>query len=89
MLPQPRRPAMTETPAEVQPGAWGWAWCAVGAVVCAAMAPLEPSFLEEGMMLHAGERMLAGEHLYRDVELVTGPLPFALVAGQGDSEKSP
>jgi hypothetical protein len=78
---QPSRLAMTGTRSELSPGAWGWAWFFIGAAVCAAMVPLEPSFLEEGMMLHVGERVLAGEHLYRDMRLVTGPFPFALVAG--------
>jgi hypothetical protein len=48
--------------AEIHPGAWGLAWSAIGAAVCAAMAPLEPSFLEEGMMLHVGEQVSSCLH---------------------------
>jgi len=61
-------------------GAWAWLWLALGGAICAAVAPLEPNLLEEGLMLHVGERMLAGDHLYRDIRLVTGPVPYALVA---------
>ena len=57
-----------------------WLWVLLGGAACAAMAPLEPNLLEEGLMLHVGERMLDGDHLYRDVELVTGPVPYALTA---------
>jgi 4-amino-4-deoxy-L-arabinose transferase-like glycosyltransferase len=57
-----------------------WAWAVVGGCVCASMSLLEPNVLEEGMMLHVGERLLAGEHLYRDIRLFTGPLPFAMTA---------
>lgn len=44
------------------------------------MTPLEPNLLEEGLLLHVGERMLDGDHLYRDIAVVTGPVPFALTA---------
>jgi hypothetical protein len=44
------------------------------------MAPLEPNLIEEGLMVHVAERMLDGEHLYRDIVSVTGPVPYALVA---------
>lgn len=56
------------------------AWAAVAAGVGAWMAPLEPSFLEEGLMLHVAERLVGGEHLYRDVLAVTGPVPYELLA---------
>ncbi len=59
----------------------GALWGAAGGLVCGALAPLEPNLLEEGLMVHVAERMLAGEHLYRDVVIVTGPAPFAFVAG--------
>jgi hypothetical protein len=55
-------------------------WILIGGAVCAAMAPLEPNLLEEGLMLHVGERMLKGHHLYGDILLVTGPVPYALTA---------
>jgi hypothetical protein len=44
------------------------------------MAGFEPNLLEEGLILHVAERMMAGEHLYRDVASFTGPLPFELLA---------
>ena len=56
------------------------AWGAVGAVVCAWMTPLEPNMLEEGIALHLAQRMVGGEHLYRDLASFTGPLPFELLA---------
>lgn len=58
----------------------GWLWCAVGGLVCAAAGRLEPNLLEEGLLLHVAERMLDGDHLYSDVVLVTGPVPYATVA---------
>jgi hypothetical protein len=45
------------------------------------MSRLEPSLLKEGLLLHVGERMLAGEYPYRDVVLTTGPVPYAMVGG--------
>jgi hypothetical protein len=41
---------------------------------------LEPNLVEEGLVLHVAERLLRGEHLYRDVAFFTGPLPFELLA---------
>lgn len=67
-------------PLSTPPSAPAWFWTLLGGGLCAAVATLEPNLLEEGLMLHAGERMLAGEHLYRDIALVTGPVPFALTA---------
>ena len=63
-------------------GPWGWSlvWGAVAACVAAWMAPLEPSFLEEGLMLHVAERLVGGEHLYRDALAVTGPVPYEMLA---------
>jgi hypothetical protein len=58
-----------------------WLWAGAGGLVCIAMSRLEPSLLEEGLLLHVGERMLAGEHPYRDVVLTTGPVPYAMVTG--------
>ena len=64
---------------------WGprfaWLWCAVGGLICAAAGKLEPNLLEEGLLVHVAERMLEGEHLYSDIVLVTGPVPYAMVAG--------
>jgi hypothetical protein len=54
-------------------------WCALGGAVCFTMAQLEPNLLEEGLLLHVGERLLAGEKLYSDIVLVTGPVPYTLV----------
>ena len=56
------------------------AWCAIGAVVCFTMGRLEPNLLEEGLLLHVGERMLEGDALYSDIVLVTGPFPYGFVA---------
>lgn len=56
------------------------AWCALGALVCFTMGRLEPNLLEEGLLLHVGERMLAGDALYSDIVLVTGPFPYTFVA---------
>jgi hypothetical protein len=44
------------------------------------MIPLEPNLLEEGIALHLAQRMLQGEHLFRDLASFTGPLPFELLA---------
>jgi hypothetical protein len=42
------------------------------------MPSFEPRFLEEELMLLVSERMLAGDHLVRDVRLVSGPFPYTL-----------
>jgi len=55
-------------------------WGALGALACAAMAPLEPNLLEEGLALHVAQRLARGEQLYRDVVVFTGPLPFEALA---------
>lgn len=56
------------------------AFATAGAGVCAWMIPLEPNMLEEGIALHLAQRMLGGEHLFRDLASFTGPLPFELLA---------
>jgi len=61
--------------APLAPLAWGLAAAAAGASV----APLEPSLLEEGIVVHAAERIASGEHLFRDILLHTGPLPYELL----------
>jgi hypothetical protein len=58
----------------------GIGWGLLSAAVCAWMIPLEPSLLEEGMIVQIAQRLLAGEHLYRDIVLFTGPLPFESLA---------
>lgn len=63
------------------PVVWASLWALLGAAACAAMIPLEPSLLEEGMMLHVAQRLVAGERLFRDIASYTGPLPFELLAG--------
>ncbi len=57
-----------------------WAWAGIATVVCAAMSPLEPSLLEEGLIVHFADRMAGGEHLYRDLVFLSGPFPFELLA---------
>src|SRR5262245_6119268 len=54
-----------------------WALC--GAAACLSVAGLEPNLVEEGLVVHVAERLLRGEHLYRDVVFFTGPLPFELL----------
>jgi len=56
------------------------AWGLAGALACAAMAALEPNLLEEGVTIHVAERLVAGQHLYRDIVFFTGPFPFELLA---------
>lgn len=57
-----------------------WAWGVIGSVACASVANLEPNMLEEGLPLHVAQRLLQGDHLYRDVVFFTGPLPFEFLA---------
>jgi hypothetical protein len=52
----------------------------LGAAACAAVIPLEPSLLEEGIVVHGAQRMAGGEILFRDIAVFTGPLPFELLA---------
>jgi len=56
------------------------AWGLAGAVACALMALLEPNLVEEGFPLHVAQRLVAGQHLYRDIAFFTGPVPFELLA---------
>jgi hypothetical protein len=56
------------------------AWAAIAAGICAAMAPLEPSLLEEGLILHLAQRMVGEERLFADLASFTGPFPFELLA---------
>lgn len=56
------------------------AWALVAALFGASVATLEPNLLEEGIVVHAAERMAEGEHLYRDIVLFTAPLPYELLA---------
>ncbi len=55
-------------------------WAVLGAAICTWVIPLEPSLLEEGLILHIAQRMVAGEHLYRDIASFTGPFPFEMLA---------
>ena len=52
------------------------AWIAAGAAACAWVSGLEPNMLEEGISLHLAQRMMRGEHLFRDLASFTGPLPY-------------
>jgi 4-amino-4-deoxy-L-arabinose transferase-like glycosyltransferase len=61
-------------------GRGGLAWICAGAIACGIAIPLEPSLLEEGILLHIAQRLARGEHLYRDVLAFTGPFPFELLA---------
>jgi hypothetical protein len=54
-------------------------WGAAGAGTCLAVASLEPNMVEEGLVVHVAQRLVRGEHLYRDVVFFTGPLPFELL----------
>ncbi len=58
----------------------GVAWAVLGAAFCISVGVLEPSLLEEGFIVHAAQRMIGGEHLYRDIVFFTGPFPFELLA---------
>jgi hypothetical protein len=55
-------------------------WGLVAAAFGTFAARLDPNVLEEGIILHTAERMLAGEHLYRDIIVHTAPLPYELLA---------
>jgi len=55
-------------------------WGLVGALSCASMIPLEPNMLEEGLILEIAQRLARGQHLYQDVVIFTGPLPFEFLA---------
>ncbi|MBW2668006.1 MAG: hypothetical protein JRE13_17085, partial [Deltaproteobacteria bacterium] len=55
-------------------------WGLVGAAAGAAVAPLDPNLLEEGIVVHTAQRMLEGERLYRGVVSHTGPLPYEFLA---------
>jgi hypothetical protein len=55
-------------------------WGLLGTASVAIMGILEPSLLEEGLMLVIAQRLVDGEHLYRDIEAVTGPFPYELLA---------
>ncbi len=56
-----------------------WVWAATGAAACLSVAWLEPNMVEEGLVVHVAQRLVRGDHLYRDVVFFTGPLPFELL----------
>ena len=56
------------------------AWAGIATAIGAVVAPLDPNLLEEGIVVHTAERMVAGDHLYRDVIIHTAPLPYELLA---------
>jgi hypothetical protein len=58
----------------------GPAWGIIGAIACASVVGLEPNLVEEGFVVHVAQRLVAGEHLYRDIVFFSGPLPFELLA---------
>ncbi len=69
-------PERSRHPAEAPAaGAWG----VLGFTAAFAVAGLEPNLVEEGLVLHVGQRLAAGEHLYRDIVFFTSPLPFELL----------
>lgn len=55
-------------------------WATLGALAGASVASLEPSLLEEGFIVHAAQRMVAGEQLFSDIASFTGPVPYELLA---------
>ncbi len=55
-------------------------WALAGGGACLSVAGLEPNLVEEGLVLHFAQRLVRGEHLYRDLVFFTGPLPFELLA---------
>jgi hypothetical protein len=63
-----------------EPAAAPLLWGFVAAVAGAVVAPLDPNLLEEGIVVHTAQRMLEGDHLYRDVVSHTGPLPYEFLA---------
>jgi hypothetical protein len=63
-----------------QPAAAPLFWGFVAAAAGAAIAPLDPNLLEEGIVVHTAQRMLEGDRLYRDVVSHTGPLPYEFLA---------
>ena len=42
-------------------------WGIIGALACLSVSGLEPNLVEEGFVVHVAQRMVAGEHLYRDI----------------------
>ena len=54
-------------------------WAVVGGAACTTVIGLEPNLVEEGLLIHVAQRLVAGEHLYRDIVFFTGPLPFELL----------
>ncbi len=55
-------------------------WGLLGATACLAVAGLEPNLVEEGLVIHVAQRLVAGEHMYRDIVFFSGPLPFDLLS---------
>jgi hypothetical protein len=52
----------------------GPAWGIIGAIACASVVGLEPNLVEEGFVVHVAQRLVAGEHLYRDIVFFSGVL---------------
>jgi hypothetical protein len=64
----------------LRPGVLATGWGLLAALAGLIVLPLEPNVLEEGLILHVAQRMVDGEHLYRDIVYYTGPAPFELLA---------
>jgi hypothetical protein len=69
-------PALTDHFAHT---AFALLWAVVGTAACATVIGLEPNLVEEGLVIHVAQRLVGGEHLYRDIVFFTGPLPFELL----------
>jgi len=78
MAPAAPEPASAPTD-RVADTAFALLWAVVGGVACTTVIGLEPNLVEEGLVIHVAQRLVAGEHLYRDIVFFTGPLPFELL----------
>jgi len=77
---RPEKGLLLILPAWAKSAGGPFVWGLLGLIACLAVAGLEPNLVEEGLVVHVAQRLVSGEHMYRDITFFSGPLPFDLLA---------
>ncbi len=77
---RPEKGLLLTLPAWAESAGGPFVWGLLGLTACLAIAGLEPNLVEEGLVVHVAQRLVSGEHMYRDITFFSGPLPFDLLA---------
>ena len=63
-------------------------WGLLGATACLAVAGLEPNLVEEGLVVHVAQRLVSGEHMYRDITFFSLRIPLVLASQRPEPRAS-